>query len=190
MKLNTVDIRPAVLSDCKDILDIYSHYVLQTAITFEYEVPDVSEMQQRMNTILERYPYLVAIENHRIIGYAYASVFRSKAAYQWSPESTIYMANDQKGRGIGKKLYTKLFECLKAQGYCNVFAGVALPNDASEKLHSSCGFRELGTYENIGYKLGRWHSTRWFQLALRSEPTEPQPILSLDQIDVNSILNH
>src|SRR5690348_10189169 len=96
--------RLATTGDCKSILEIYRYYVLNTAITFEYDVPDVEEMERRMNNIQPKYPYLVTEIENTIVGYAYASDFRYKAAYQWSPESTIYLHKDFTGKGIGIKL--------------------------------------------------------------------------------------
>src|SRR5690349_12301183 len=132
-------IRIADKNDCKDILGIYEFYVLNTAITFEYDVPSLSEMENRMKNIQLKYPYLVAEIENKVVGYAYASDFRYKAAYQWSPESTIYLDKEFHGKGIGKKLYQKLFEILKQQGYYNVFGGVALPNESSIALHRHFG---------------------------------------------------
>ncbi len=163
----------AKLEDGPDILDIYRHYVLNTAITFEYEPPSLMEMENRMKNIQAKYPYVVAREGNRIAGYAYASDFRTRAAYQWSPESTIYLHPSCCGKGIGKLLYQKLFDVLAWQGYYNVFAGIALPNEASVALHQKLGFREVGVYENIGYKFGKWHSTQWFQLVLKPHAENP-----------------
>ncbi|MBL7808883.1 MAG: N-acetyltransferase, partial [Saprospiraceae bacterium] len=145
----------------------------QTAITFEYETPSLTEMENRMTYTQAKYPYLVAEVDQRIVGYAYASDFRTRAAYQWSPESTIYLHPLYYGKGIGKMLYQKLFELLALQGYYNVFAGVALPNEASVALHQKLGFREIGVYENIGYKFGKWHTTKWFQLVLKTHEENP-----------------
>jgi phosphinothricin acetyltransferase len=178
-----LNIRLAKLSDCKSILDIYQYYVLHTAITFEYDVPDVEEMENRMNNIQKKYPYVVAEVDEKIVGYSYASDFRYKAAYQWSPESTIYIHKDFHGNGIGKVLYQQLFGILTLQGFYNVFGGVALPNDASIALHKKCGFKEIGIYENIGYKFDRWHSTKWFQLILQPHDNNPSPPKYISEIN-------
>lgn len=168
-------IRLANTSDCAAILDIYAHYVQHTSITFEYDVPSVSEMEKRMLSAMSKYPYLVAEVNGKIAGYAYATDFRYRSAYQWSPECTIYLHHEEKGKGTGYKLYTALFDALRLQGYYNVFGGVALPNEGSVALHRKCGFREIGLYENIGYKHGQWHSTLWFQLVLQPHADAPAP---------------
>jgi len=169
----------ASLEDCHGILSIYEYYVLNTAITFEYDVPSVEEMQSRMKSIQMKYPFLVAKLEEKIVGYGYATDFRHRAAYQWSPECTIYLDKNFSGKGIGKTLYKKLFEILKLQGFYNVFGGVGLPNDASVALHLKMGFREVGIYENIGYKQGKWHSTKWFQLTLNEyqiNPAQPKKV--------------
>lgn len=168
-----ITIRLANIQDCKQILNIYQYYVLNTAITFEYEVPSLNEMESRMAAIQTKYPYLVAEIDNTIVGYAYASDFRYRAAYQWSPESSIYIDIDHTGKGIGKLLYQKLFDILQLQGYYNVFAGAALPNDASVAIHLKMGFKEIGIFDNIGYKFDKWHSTKWFQLILNEHITNP-----------------
>jgi phosphinothricin acetyltransferase len=136
------------------------------------------------------YPWLVLVVNQEVKGYAFASVFRSKPAYQWSPESTIYLAPEMHGMKIGKLLYTTLFDILRFQGFYNVFAGVAMPNKGSEKLHLSCGFTGIGEYKNIGYKTGDWHSTRWFQLCLQEYKNPPQKPLPFDTISTHTDISH
>ena len=178
----------ATFEDCPGILSIYEYYVLNTAITFEYNVPSLEEMESRMKSIQTKYPYLVAKMDEKIAGYAYAADFRFRDAYQWSPECTIYLDKNFTGKGIGKTLYKKLFEILKLQGFYNVFGGVGLPNDASVSLHLKMGFKEIGIYENIGYKHGKWHSTQWFQLVLNEYQINPLPPKKISEIiaDVES----
>jgi len=175
-------IRMATQADCQAILGIFGYYVLHTVITFEYDVPELAEMETRMKNILPKYPYLVAEWDGIVVGYAYASDFRYRAAYQWSPECTIYLHPDFRGKGIGKLLYMQLFNILRQQGFQNVFGGVALPNESSEALHRACGFKEAGLYENIGYKFNKWHSTKWFQLVLKPYPLNPQPPENINEI--------
>ncbi|MBC7778330.1 MAG: N-acetyltransferase [Phycisphaerae bacterium] len=171
---NKLSIRLGRKEDAKGVLAIYKHYVIHTAITFEYEVPSIEEMENRIINILKKYPYLVCEDDDKIVGYAYASDFRHRAAYQWSPESAIYLSNAIQGKGIGKILYQTLFDVLRFQGFYNVFAGVALPNEASIKLHLKLAFEEIGDYKNIGYKHGKWHTTKWFQLALKDYGVDPE----------------
>jgi L-amino acid N-acyltransferase YncA len=182
-----LEIRLANKSDCTEILNIYRHYVLNSAITFEYDVPSLDEMESRMMNTQMKYPYLVAAIEGKIIGYVYATDFRHRAAYQWSPESTVYLHKDFKGQGIGRILYQKLIGILKLQGYYNVFGGVALPNDASISLHLKLGFEEIGTYRNIGYKNGKWHSTCWFQLGLNNYSHNPEVPKSIKDITLDAL---
>jgi L-amino acid N-acyltransferase YncA len=187
-----LSIRAATAEDCGRILSIYGYYVKNTIVSFEYEVPGLDEMESRMQNIQAKYPYLVAELNGIIVGYAYAADFRYRSAYQWSPESTIYLSHEIHGKGIGHILYSRLFELLRLQGFYNVFGGVGLPNEASVKLHLKCGFTVVGTYRNIGYKHKGWHSTQWFQLILDEHPIEPAPPKKpgeLPQEQLNSILH-
>jgi phosphinothricin acetyltransferase len=197
---NNFAIRLIKENDAAAILDIYKPYVLNTAITFEYDVPTIDEYSERIKANTSEYPWLVCTQNEKIVGYAYASKFRYRTAYQWSPESTIYLSPDVQGRGIAGVLYQTLFSILRLQGYFNVYAGVAIPNTKSEGLHLALGFKEIGVFENIGYKLGKWHNTRWFQLKLREHVDQPVPpgkimdiqnTLELKQIiaEANSSLN-
>jgi L-amino acid N-acyltransferase YncA len=179
---NNFEIRLVKENDAPTLLDIYKPYVLNTAITFEYDVPTIEEYVERIKANIAEYPWLVCTLNKKIIGYTYASKFRYRAAYQWSPESTIYLSPDVQGKGIGSILYRTLFSILSLQGYFNVYAGVAIPNAKSEGLHLALGFKEIGVFENIGYKLGRWHDTRWFQLKLKEPVDQPAPPLKVGDI--------
>ncbi|MFA6060262.1 MAG: N-acetyltransferase family protein [Taibaiella sp.] len=172
---NNFEIRLIKENDASAILEIYKPYVLNTAITFEYDVPTIDEYLERIKVNTSEYPWLVCTLNEKIIGYAYASKFRYRTAYQWSPESTIYLSPDVQGKGIARILYKTLFSILELQGYFNVYAGVAIPNAKSEGLHLAVGFTEIGVFKNIGYKLGRWHDTRWFQLILKEHESHPAP---------------
>jgi len=160
-------------NDTQAVLDIYAPYVLNTYITFEYDVPTFAEFSKKIRTITSQYPWLVCLQNDRIIGNAYAGEHRHRTAYKWSPESTIYLSEDVFGMGIGHVLYTTLFDILRLQGFFNVYAGVGIPNERSEKLHRSVGFEELGIFKNVGYKLGKWHDTKWFQLHLQAHIINP-----------------
>jgi len=169
-------------NDAQAVLNIYAPYVLNTYITFEYEVPPIEEFSQKIRTISSQYPWLVCLQNDRIIGNAYASEHRHRTAYKWSPESTVYLSEDVYGKGIGTILYSTLIEILKLQGYFNVYAGVGIPNEKSERLHRSVGFQELGIFKKVGYKLGKWHDTKWFQLHLQDHIINPEPPISIKGI--------
>jgi phosphinothricin acetyltransferase len=176
---NRFNIRRVENADAAEILAIYEPYVLSTAITFEYDVPTVEEIKKRIADHTAEYPWLVCTFDDKVIGYAYAHRHRPRAAYQWSPESSIYLSKDFHGKGIARVLYSTLFSILRLQGHVNVFAGVLIPNDRSERLHRSLGFEHIGDFRNVGYKLGSWHTVRWFQLQFREHllnPPMPKPI--------------
>ncbi|MBS1552641.1 MAG: N-acetyltransferase [Bacteroidetes bacterium] len=160
-------------SDAQSVLDIYTPYVLNTIISFEYEVPALDEFIQRITTVTADYPWLVCLYGSKIIGYTYAGKYKSRTAYQWSPESTIYMSPEFHHRGIARILYETLFSLLRLQGYYNVYACIGLPNEESTGFHKAMGFQEIGIFRNVGYKLGNWHDTHWFQLKLAGHILNP-----------------
>jgi L-amino acid N-acyltransferase YncA len=170
---NHSEIRLINESDAESVLEIYKPYVLNTIISFEYEAPSLDEYSKRIKTITSEYPWLVCVMDNKIVGYAYASTHRYRTAYQWSPESTIYLSPGFHRRGIARILYSTLFSILKLQGYYNVYAGVGLPNEKSEGFHKALGFEEIGVFKKIGYKFGNWHDTRWFQIQLTDHNLKP-----------------
>jgi|SRR5688572_11002407 len=174
-------IRLVTESDVHSVLDIYKYYVENTIISFEYEPPTAEEYVQRIITNTAKYPWLVIQYKNSIIGFAYGSTHRYRSAYQWSPESTIYMSPGFQTRGLGKVLYKTLFSLMKLQGYFNVFAGVGLPNEKSIAFHKSMGFEEIGIFNKIGYKQGNWHDTHWFQLTISKHILNPPPPLLLKE---------
>ncbi len=159
--------------DVSGVLGIYKPFILQSVISFEYDPPTEDEFWDRIKTISSVYPWLVCQDHHRIIGYAYASRHRTRTAYDWSTESTVYILPDYQRKGIARILYETIFEILHLQGYFNVYAGITLPNDKSVSFHRALGFTEVGTFKNIGFKLGHWHDTYWMQLALADHPADP-----------------
>lgn len=166
-------IRPATIDDAAGLLAVYKPYVESTAITFEYEVPSVEEFEGRINTITPEFPWLVCEHEDTIAGYAYAHKHRDRTAYQWSPESTIYLSEAYHGKGIARVLYEAVFAILKMQGFINVYAGVLASNLKSNAFHKAMGFEEIGLYRNIGYKLGEWHSNYWYQLHILPHVINP-----------------
>ena len=134
-------------------------------------------MRRRIGAVLPIYPWLVWEEDGRVLGYAYASRHRERAAYRWSVDVGVYVAPDAHGRGIGKALYAALFEILTRQQFKAAYGGVARPNPASEALHRACGFELVGVYREVGYKLGRWRDVGWWRRALHDAPGQPaEPI--------------
>ncbi|MFH1109530.1 MAG: arsinothricin resistance N-acetyltransferase ArsN1 family B [Planctomycetota bacterium] len=164
--------RLATVGDAQQVQSIYAPIVEGSAVSFELEPPSVEEMRRRIETTLLTLPWLVC-EGDGVIGYAYAGVFRSRPAYQWTVEVSVYAHAAHRGKGVARALYTSLFECLRVQGYRTALAGIALPNAASVALHERLGFRLIGVFHNVGYKLGAWHDVGWWELALQSPPDPP-----------------
>lgn len=157
-------LRLATPEDAGRLLEIYSYYVEKTAITFEYVTPTAEEFRERMKGISERYPYLVAVQGEKILGYAYAGPFHPRAAYHWASEVTIYLDKDARKLGLGKMLYEKLEEILKDMGILNLYACIGYPEKDDEYLtansaqfHAHLGYYVVGTFQNCGYKFQRWY---------------------------------
>jgi len=166
-------IRLATALDAPACLRIYAPVVEQTTTSFEFEVPAVEEMERRIADTLIQFPWLVLEEAGGVQGYAYGGLHRKRSGYQWSVEVSVYVAAEARGRGAGRRLYTALFDLLRRQGYVTAFAGIALPNEASVGLHEALGFRPIGIFRDIGFKLGRWVDVGWWQLPLREPPSQP-----------------
>ena len=175
-------IRIATPEDAQPILDIYAPYILNTSLTFETEVPSQPDFASRIESYLNNWPWLVCELDGRIAGYAYASRYRERTAYQWSVECSVYIHDDYMGSGIASQLYTTLFAFLKYQGYNNVYAVINLPNDRSVAFHEKMGFTYFATYENVGYKLGRWKNVGWWQKKLNEYVNEPQAPLKFSTV--------
>jgi phosphinothricin acetyltransferase len=176
-------IRLATVADAAEIAAIYSHFVLNTPVSFESEPPDEAEMRQRIATILQSYPWLVCDIDGQVAGYAYASQHRPRFHYQWSVDVTVYVHQDFRRQGIGKSLYKDLFAAIPRQGYVNAYAGITLPNAGSVALHESMGFVPVGVYRNVGFKLGQWHDVGWWQKTLVTPPNAPNAPIPLAFID-------
>jgi L-amino acid N-acyltransferase YncA len=159
-------VRPATAADAAACLEIYRPYVLDTAITFETDVPTVEEMADRIVDARVMHEWLVLEVDGEVTGYAYAHQFNSRAAYQWSVETSVYLAQDRLRSGGGRMLYAELLRRLAERGFRRAFAGIAQPNDASNALHQAFGFRRAGHYRRVGWKLGAWHDVQWWQLDL------------------------
>jgi L-amino acid N-acyltransferase YncA len=177
------EVRLATIDDAIQVLKIYSPSITTSATSFETVVPSVAEMQKRITTCLQNYPWIVCLVDDRIAAYVYASKHREREAYQWTCESSVYVDNNYKGKGIGSQLYELLFQVLNLQGFRNVYAGIALPNHASVHLHEKCGFTHFATYENVGYKFGNWHTVGWWKLQVNNYDPAPPPPLKLPDLD-------
>jgi phosphinothricin acetyltransferase len=171
-----VVIRAATAGDAGAIAGIYNHYVLETIVTFEEEPVAPAEMAKRMAEVqAAALPWLVAEEGSRVVGYAYATPWRSRFGYRFSVEATVYTAPGQEGRGIGSRLYGELLPLLEARGLHAVMGGIALPNDASVVLHEKFGFRKVAHFRESGIKFGRWIDVGYWQLLLGPREADSEP---------------
>lgn len=164
------EIRSAAVSDAERLLEIYEYYVVNTAITFEYDTPTLDEFKNRMEHTMSRYPYLVIEKDGRIEGYAYAGIFKDRAAYDRCVEVTIYIDRDARDSGLGRKLYEALEEELKKIGILNLYACIGYPIEEDEYLtknsaefHEHMGYKTVGEFHKCGYKYGRWYDMIWME---------------------------
>lgn len=164
-----VIIRQAGPEDAEAIRAIYEPFVLSTPISFEETPPTAEEMRARIESTLKTHTYLVAEKEGQVIGYAYGSQHRARAAYQWSADVTVYVSPEAQGQGVGKALYRELLDGLSERGFHAAFAGIALPNEKSVALHEAMGFTPVGIYREVGFKLGRWHDVGWWQILLQHD---------------------
>ena len=169
-------VRVANEADAEAIAAIYAPYVRETAISFEEVPPSPAEMGQRLRSTLETYPYLVFDDGAGVLGYAYGGVHRSKPAYRWSVETTVYVARHAHRGGIGRALYARLIDLLIRQGFHSAFAGITLPNDKSVGLHEAMGFVHLGTFAEIGFKHGEFRDLGWWRRGLAEGKPQRDPI--------------
>jgi phosphinothricin acetyltransferase len=184
-----VAIRMAQPADAQAIADIYAPYVTDTAITFVSTVPTTEEIRRKMLDIERRYPYLVCAIGEAVVGFAYANRLRPHEAYRWNAELSVYIAPNHQGRGIATALYTALFQILKAQGFCNLYAVITLPNDASVALHKHFGFKELAVHRADGYKLGAWRDVLWmlYRVEGAADPETHGPPVRLPELRPNEV---
>ncbi len=182
-------IRMATTSDAQELLNIYIPYITDTAITFEYDVPSVNEFADRITQIQKKFPYLVAIVEGKIIGYAYASAFKTRAAYDWAVETTIYLSPESQGIGYGKKLYYALEDLLKKQHILNLNACIAYTTtedahltNASTLFHERLGYKKVAHFTKCGYKFGTWYDMIWMEKMLGEHPAQPEPVLPITQL--------
>lgn len=156
-------IRSVEVNDAGAIADIYNHYVLHTVVTFEEKKVSEAEMRKRIRAVSDL-PWLVFEERAQVQGYAHASRWKSRCAYKYSLETSVYLPPGAQGQGIGHMLYQQLIDQLKDSGYHALIGGIALPNEPSIALHKKLGFRKIGQFEQVGYKFGRWVDVGYWQL--------------------------
>lgn len=196
MKEHDIHIRVASVDDAEALLAIYAPYVVKTAITFEYEVPSLDEFRGRICHTLQKYPYLVAEEKEKILGYAYVGPFHDRAAYDWAVETSIYVDENLRRSGVGGKLNRALEAVCKAMGILNMEACIGVPEVEdehltrnSEEYHTHIGYRLVGEFYKCGYKFGRWYNMVWMEKLIGEHKDEMQsPIWFSDLWDVQKIL--
>ena len=184
-----IRIRPAKPEDAEKLLAIYAPYVEQTAITFEYEVPTVEEFRERIHNTLKKYPYLVAEQGGEPVGYAYVGPFHDRPAYDWAVETSIYVDQNKKRMGIGKKLHEALEEELRNRGFLNMNACIAYPAQEDEYLtrnsvefHAHLGYRMVGRFHQCGYKFNRWYDMVWMEKHIGAHQASQPAVKTFDAI--------
>lgn len=180
-------LRMAKETDAPALLSIYRPYVEYTAISFEYQVPSQEEFAQRIANTLKRFPYLVALKDGKITGYAYASPFKERAAYNWAAETSIYVAESARRTGTGYRLYEGLEALLSMQNILNVNACITYPNPASIAFHEKLGYRTVGHFTRCGYKLGAWRDMIWMEKMLGEHPETPEDFIPITELDQSVI---
>lgn len=177
-----MNIRIITPADAPQLLQIYAPYVEKTSITFEYEVPSVADFAERIRRTLEKYPYLAAEEDHIILGYAYASAFKTRAAYAWSAETSIYIREDMGHRGIGTELYRALEKVLTMQNVCNLCACIAYPNPSSISFHERFGYKTVAHFHASGFKQNAWSDMIWMEKELCPHTIPPSPFVPFAEL--------
>ena len=187
--LGKISIRDAGLSDAERLLEIYDYYVRHTAISFEHETPTLDEFQSRMENIMKRYPYLVVLSDGVVEGYAYAGPFKGRAAYDWSCETTIYLAHGRQKCGMGRRLYEALESALFDMGMTNLYACIGYPEKEDEYLtrnsagfHAHIGYTKVGEFHDCGYKFNRWYHMIWMEKIIGKHLPERPAVVSYRDI--------
>ncbi len=178
------NIRLATPKDAETLVNIYKEYIENTAITFETEVPSVAEFAERIRKLQEQFPWLVCEMDGKVVGYAYASKHGERAAYRWSVDLSVYVDSRYHRKHIATELYQVLIDIVKRQGYHTAFVGISTPNPKSEAFHTTYGFETIGTFRNVGYKLGKWRDVTWFQLSLTEYVKEPKESVSIQDVEM------
>lgn len=182
-------VRLARPDDAAALLDIYAPYVRETAVTFEYDVPSQEEFRRRIEAVEKMYPYLVAERDGRIAGYAYASPFKERAAYDWAVETSIYLRMDERHHGLGWMLYGKLEAVLRLQGVVNINACITLSPEGDSRVsgdspafHRTHGYTPAGHFHSCGYKFGRWYDIIWMEKTVGPHRPDMKPVKPLSEV--------
>jgi L-amino acid N-acyltransferase YncA len=183
-------IRVASAEDAESILGIYAPFCMPDAIaSFEYVPPSCEEMRKRITSTLTKYPWLVYEVDSKVVGYASASQYNVREAYDWSTTVSIYLHETARGMGVGRKLYTELFQILQKQNFFNAYAGITIPNPASIGLHRSMGFVEVGSTPKVGYKAGQWLDVLLLCRELQPHVPEPRAPINFPELSAELLFN-
>lgn len=182
----TYTFRLATPDDAEALQAIYAPYV-ETSITFEYDAPTVEEFRRRIEERYSFYPYIVVEEDGVPMGYAYASRLFSRRAYDWAVELSVYLSSACRGRGLGRALYARMLALLELQGVRSAHGKVTEPNESSDKLHLSMGFRRVGIMENVGYKLGKWRAVSHYEKLIGDFESAPDPVVPITELDADKV---
>lgn len=181
--MSEIKLRPASVDDAETLVGIYSYYVTNTAVTYEWDVPTVEEFRNRIKNVTAKFPYIVAEVDDEIVGYAYANTFRSRIAYSWTVETSIYVKKDCRRGGIGKALLTDLETKLKEQNILNVYAVISSIEKEDEylthdsiKFHDKMGYKKVSEWHQCGYKFKRWYNIVIMEKMLGEHTAEPAPV--------------
>lgn len=182
-----IKFRLAQLSDAEDLLKIYAPYVKNTDITYEYEVPSIDEFKRRMENVLSKFPYIVAIVDDKIAGYVYASTFRQRVAYNWGLETSIYIMEQFQGNHLGEKLYKILEAILQKQNITNLYASITYPNPQSIMFHTKMGYKKIAHFTKCGYKAGKWLDMIFMEKMINKHYIPAKKIIYLPDMPKNEI---
>jgi len=187
-------LRAASPEDAAELLAVYAPYVRGTAITFEYDVPCLSEFRGRIERTLEKHPYLVAVSGGEIAGYAYTGDFVGRSAYDWSAETTVYLRADRRKAGLGRLLYQALEDVSRAQHIVNLNACIGCPETEDEYLtrnsvqfHAHMGYAVVGEFHKCGYKFGRWYNMVWMEKLLGEHEAVPSPVIPFSSLSADTL---
>lgn len=187
-------IRVATVEDAEEILKIYAPYVKKTAITFEYDVPSLPEFRDRIRKTLEKYPFIVVVNEGEILGYAYTGHFVGRRAYDWSAETTIYVKEENKKMGLGRMLYQALEDISKLQNIINLNVCIGYPegedeylNQNSVQFHKHLGYSLVGEFHKCGYKFGRWYNMVWMEKMIGKHTASPPTVIPFPELDKDAL---
>lgn len=185
--MTKINFRLAKVADASELLAIYAPYVQNTNITFEYEVPSLEDFKQRIATILKKFPYIVATVDEKIVGYAYVSTFRSRRAYDWGVETSIYLAKDFQGEHIGTNLYKILEEIVKMQNITNLVASITYPNPQSIAFHEKLGYKKIAHFTKCGYKNNNWYDMIFMEKFINEHEIPAKSVIYLPKLSAEKL---